>query len=358
MPHCISRQKSKETLEPGAGNTHNDSYCPVDERKDQDIFMCKYSIIVPVYKVEKELPRCIESILNQTLTDFELILVDDGSPDGSGMICDRYAAKDPRIHVIHQENGGVSRARNTGLDIAAGQYVVFIDSDDFVENKYLETFDADDSDLVVSCTTVYEADGHIKETTFEADRVIEVSKEDDYINFLKKWYALQVCGKRFKHLLIGAQRFDETFKYGEDSIFVAQYLLKINNLRICSSATYNYCLSNAESLTKQVTKTWFVSYSALQEELFNLFDGHEKTRQYLAEKYCWVSEKEISKICSSDQPEKSKRSAIQTVLCSHYLLVCIKKCRKNLSFRTRVLFRCKSSRLVLLRYRFRHINSY
>ena len=73
-------------MEPGAGNTLNDSHCPVDKRKDQDIFMCKYSIIVPVYKVEKELPRCIESILNQTLTDFELILVDDGSPDGSGMI--------------------------------------------------------------------------------------------------------------------------------------------------------------------------------------------------------------------------------------------------------------------------------
>lgn len=344
-------------MELGAVSTLIDAHCPVDKGKDQDIFMCKYSIIVPVYKVEKELPRCIESILNQTLTDFELILVDDGSPDGSGMICDRYATKDPRIHVIHQENGGVSRARNAGLDIAAGRYVVFIDSDDFVENKYLETFDADDSDLVVSCTTVYEADGHIKETTFEADRVIEVSKEDDYINFLKKWYALQVCGKRFKHLLIGAQRFDETFKYGEDSIFVAQYLLRINNLRICSSATYNYCLSNAESLTKQVTKTWFVSYSALQEKLFNLFDGHEKTQQYLAEKFCWVAEKEIIKICSSEQPEKVKRSDLLCLLNSDFFLFCMKKCKKNLSIRTRVLFNCKSPRLILLSYKFLRENS-
>ena len=95
--------------------------------------MCKFSVIVPVYKVETYLPRCIESILNQTVTDFELILIDDGSPDCSGEICDAYAAKDSRIRVIHQKNGGVSKARNAGLDIAQGEYIVFVDSDDWVD---------------------------------------------------------------------------------------------------------------------------------------------------------------------------------------------------------------------------------
>lgn len=343
-------------MEPGAGSILEAAHCPAAERKDQDIFMCKYSVIVPVYKVEKELPRCIESILNQTLTDFELILVDDGSPDRSGIICDQYASADPRIRVIHQENGGVSRARNAGLDLAAGQYAVFVDSDDYVENNYLETLDADDSDLVVSFAVVHEADGHIKETVSEPGRIILVETEDEYVQFLKKWYSLQVWGKRFKRSLIGSLRFNEAFRYGEDSIFVAQYLLLIGKVKVCSNVTYHYCLTNAESLTKQAAKGWFTAYSAAQEKIFYLFDEHDQTQHFLAEKYFWVVEKEIDKICSSDQPAREKRRAIQSVLRSRHLAVCIRKRPKNLSLRTRILFRGKLSLLVLLRYRLHHHN--
>lgn len=96
------------------------------------------SVIIPIYKVEKELPRCIESILAQTYTEFEMILVDDGSPDRCGEICDRYAQEDTRIQVIHKKNGGVSEARNAGLDIAKGKYICCVDSDDFVHPQYLE----------------------------------------------------------------------------------------------------------------------------------------------------------------------------------------------------------------------------
>lgn len=91
------------------------------------------SIIVPVYKVEQYLPVCIDSIRVQTFTDWELILVDDGSPDGSGAICDRYAARDSRIKVVHKSNGGVSAARNDALDIARGRYITFVDSDDCID---------------------------------------------------------------------------------------------------------------------------------------------------------------------------------------------------------------------------------
>jgi glycosyltransferase involved in cell wall biosynthesis len=95
------------------------------------------SIIVPVYNVEEYLPKCIESILNQTLTNYELILVNDGSSDNSGNICDKFAQKDDRIVVIHKENGGLSDARNTGLNIAIGKYIAFVDSDDFIiESAY------------------------------------------------------------------------------------------------------------------------------------------------------------------------------------------------------------------------------
>ena len=100
--------------------------------------MPKVSIIVPVYNVEPYLRQCLDSILAQTFTDWECILVDDGSKDGSGAICDEYAEKDSRFRVVHQENKGSSAARNEGLSLSKGIYLSFIDSDDWVENNYLE----------------------------------------------------------------------------------------------------------------------------------------------------------------------------------------------------------------------------
>ncbi len=100
--------------------------------------MPKISIVIPVYKVEKYIGVCIESVQNQTLKDIELILVDDGSPDKSGEICDQYASKDDRIKVIHKKNGGVGQARNDGLDLATGEWIIFCDSDDWLETNALE----------------------------------------------------------------------------------------------------------------------------------------------------------------------------------------------------------------------------
>ena len=101
--------------------------------------MSNISVIVPVYKVEKYLDRCVESIVNQTYSDFELILVDDGSPDSCPAMCDKWSRKDSRIRVIHKENGGLSSARNAGMDIMQGEYVCFVDSDDWVERNFLES---------------------------------------------------------------------------------------------------------------------------------------------------------------------------------------------------------------------------
>lgn len=96
------------------------------------------SVIVPIYNVEKYLARCVDSIVNQTYKDFELILVDDGSPDNSGKICDEYAKKDSRIKVVHKKNGGLSDARNAGMAVATGEYISFIDSDDYVSDDFFE----------------------------------------------------------------------------------------------------------------------------------------------------------------------------------------------------------------------------
>ena len=96
------------------------------------------SIIVPVYKVEAYLPQCVESILSQTFTEFDLLLVDDGSPDGSGQLCDEYAVRDTRIRVIHKENGGLSSARNVGVQAATGEYILLLDGDDFLRKDAVE----------------------------------------------------------------------------------------------------------------------------------------------------------------------------------------------------------------------------
>ena len=97
------------------------------------------SVIIPIYRVEQYLPRCIDSVLAQTYHNLEIFLVDDGSPDNCGRICDEYAAKDGRIHVIHKENGGLSDARNVALDVCTGEYISFIDSDDYVSDDFIES---------------------------------------------------------------------------------------------------------------------------------------------------------------------------------------------------------------------------
>jgi len=111
------------------------------------------SVIIPIYKVESYLSRCIDSIVNQTYTNLEIILVDDGSPDCCPSICDKYAANDDRIKVIHKENGGLSDARNAGLEIATGNYIAFVDSDDWIEPAYIErllySLQESDSDIAI-----------------------------------------------------------------------------------------------------------------------------------------------------------------------------------------------------------------
>ncbi len=150
--------------------------------------MAKISVIVPVYKVEDFLPRCVDSILNQTFSDFELLLVDDGSPDSCPTICENYAEKDSRIHVIHQPNQGLSAARNTGIDWvfenSDSQWLSFIDSDDWIHPKFLETMYNGAAELglpIASCGWQrFEADS--TEIQSEDFSVHAISPEADYKN--------------------------------------------------------------------------------------------------------------------------------------------------------------------------------
>ncbi|MBQ7923016.1 MAG: glycosyltransferase [Clostridia bacterium] len=157
----------------------------------------KLSIIVPIYKVESYLRRCIDSILAQTFTDFELILVDDGSPDNCPVICDEYSKKDSRVVVIHKENGGISDARNAGLDIAQGEYIGFVDSDDFIHRQTyeiaLKTAQKNQADIVqwgwVQYSDVNEINSDIE---FPNDATIRETIESSNIAEI---YYPQICYK-------------------------------------------------------------------------------------------------------------------------------------------------------------------
>ena len=142
------------------------------------------SIIVPVYKVEDYLCRCLDSILGQTYENFELILVDDGSPDGCGAICDRYAQQDPRVKVIHKENGGVSSARNAGLAQAKGEWIGWVDPDDWVDEDmyaYLMTAVLEEGADVAVCGRIEEYEDHTRERGWEERRVLDREEAMHYL---------------------------------------------------------------------------------------------------------------------------------------------------------------------------------
>ena len=185
------------------------------------------SVIVPVYNGEKYLPICMKSLLEQTHRNLEVILVDDGSRDGSGRMCDAYAAQDSRVLVIHQENGGVSCARNAGLDGATGKYVVFVDADDYVEPDYLQrlyedlvTYDADISSCdyreVVGGDVVESAIPFVVESRLITDKAVYF---EDMIR-AKEAYWSTITAKLYVREFIGDIRFHAPFRYGEDHVFL------------------------------------------------------------------------------------------------------------------------------------------
>ena len=206
------------------------------------------SIIVPVYKVERYLRKCLDSILAQTFSDFEVILVDDGSPDDCGMICDRYAISDGRIRVIHKENGGLSSARNAALDVAVGEYIMFVDSDDWVEPTFCETalniVLENEVDLgFFGYNNIYQNDNYeflYKEERFtRSPRLVHFSeaikhlilKEDVIYNF--SW------NKIYKRTLFDNVRFPIGRLY-EDNAVTYLLVIKAHTIFVADKILYNY----------------------------------------------------------------------------------------------------------------------
>lgn len=219
------------------------------------------SVIVPIYKAEKVIARCIESVIAQEYLDWELILVDDGSPDRSGEICDEYALKDERIRVVHKQNEGASQARNRGIRIAKGEYISFIDSDDYVAPNYLSDFVQDPQ-----CDFEIQGFTHIYP---QSNRVVQSPSVSgrfsicEMFSLSSLWYLVKgPCCKLFRRIILEENDilFPKEFSYGEDEIFVLEYLSHCSNsVYVHAASNYFYTHDNEESLTHR-----FVSGLVLQ----------------------------------------------------------------------------------------------
>lgn len=208
----------------------------------------KISVIVPVYKAEKYLHRCVDSILSQTFTDFELILVDDGSPDNSGVICDEYAVKDMRVKVLHKNNGGVSSARNVGLDSAQGEWLLFLDADDWLS---CNTFDeclriGDNCDIIrFGYNSVFDENGDITKK-----RLPDVAALKDYLRLvIERKTTMAIWGAMYKRSIFKLNKiyFDTTIRMGEDWVVLVNVILHSKNIKFLSLPLYQYNRYNEES---------------------------------------------------------------------------------------------------------------
>lgn len=232
------------------------------------------SVIVPIYKSENTLHRCIDSLIIQTYSDFELILVDDGSPDNSGTICDECSVKDNRIKVIHKNNGGVSSARNAGIDIALGKYICFVDSDDYVEPEYLQEMVSgiEQGYDLVFCGYNNISDNVCRNSTlFSKTEYLETEKRDLSL-LCYRTYVSQPWNKIFKKSIIVDNniRMPEDFSLGEDMIFVFKYLDCIIDKQFLTinKPLYNYCVDDENSLVNKYREDLFDTNARLNDILF------------------------------------------------------------------------------------------
>ncbi len=207
------------------------------------------SVIVPIYNVEEYLNKCVGSIVSQTYNNLEIILVDDGSLDGCPQICDKWSEQDERIKVIHKENGGLSDARNAGMEIMKGEYVSFVDGDDYIDERYIE----------VLYNNLVKYNAEISQVSFNTEELL--SSNEIKINVLdasvscKNFYISKIpqmmissCAKLFKTDLIGNQRFPKGRNF-EDQFFTPRVVYYAHNIVMSNERLYNY-VNRQNSITR------------------------------------------------------------------------------------------------------------
>ncbi len=256
--------------------------------------MPKVSVIVPVYNVEKYLDRCINSILHQTFTDFELILVDDGSPDNCGKICDEYARKDNRVVVIHKQNAGVSAARNTGIDKACGEYIMFVDSDDYIDAKMLEGMLSNSSADIIFCGLQYVDTNKniikkcVSKEFYNIDRATFTNEH--FLSVRKKSIINGPCNKLLKKVIIESNniRFNEELSICEDGLFVMHFLHNCATYTNIDSSYYNYVQYSSGTLMWKYNENAFEANEMLYNSTINFLEPYDSAH---------IIKKEIDSVC-------------------------------------------------------------
>lgn len=212
------------------------------QRKDEILMNEKISVIIPVYKVQEYLPKCIESVLQQTYHNLEIILVDDGSPDKCGKICEAYAKKDSRIQVIHKKNGGLASARNAGMDCASGDFILFVDSDDWITKNAcqvlyqgLKRYDADCA--VGKCITVLDKKGRFIPQKSKAQPLQCKTPTEAMKQVLLT--CSSSCNRLYKRNIIERFRFPEG-RINEDEPVMLRVYAKCNKILFLDQETYYY----------------------------------------------------------------------------------------------------------------------
>lgn len=267
---------------------------------DKKIFLV--SVIIPVYNDEKYLCECVDSVIRQTYNNLEIILIDDGSRDKSGKICDEYAKVDDRIKVVHQNNHGVSFSRNKGIEISAGKYIAFIDADDSVEVEYLEEMvkcmHNIDCDLILSGYNNIFCDKNIIQSNYFNGNISGNIKND--FHKMRK-YLFAPWGKLYKREIIIKNNilFPIDFSDAEDHVFNFEYISHIRNYFYINKSLYNYYHRNRKTLSKLVTaKSFYSNYKRLlkEKEFLNLNQINRKEYIFtnscldVMNKYCKISD--------------------------------------------------------------------
>lgn len=222
----------------------------------------KISVIIPVFRTEKYLDKCLSSVISQTYTELEIILVDDGSDDSSPQICEKYAERDSRIKVIHKKNGGLSSARNKGLDEATGDFVAFVDSDDYIENDMYSYLMGERGDCDIVCCSYFSVRGgeNKKAASYDEKKVLtpkaalhELIKDEKLKNY--------VWNKVFARSLFDGLRFPEGMNF-EDIPVTCQLFTRADSVCVLPEAKYNYLIrSDGISKTESV-KNLYDRYKA------------------------------------------------------------------------------------------------
>ncbi len=289
--------------------------------------MAEISVIVPVYKAEDFLRRCTDSILGQSFSDFELLLIDDGSPDGSGRLCDQIAAEDVRVRVIHKENGGVSSARNLGIEKARGRFLAFADADDWMEPEALELLygtameNAADSAGCAHYRTYPDGRTQVEEAALPTG-VYGPEEIREGIVYRLLGDRLEKPGRvlngfiwrfLFSREIVMKQNIRFLGAYLEDELFLMEYFLHAKCLAILSLPLYFY-LQNPRSVTRSYLKDYMETYESFLEKkawLVSRF-GLEKARPLWRESSDWASlliavGNEYSRSNPASWGEKSRR---------------------------------------------------